>query len=153
MIPRGQGPLRKLSLVRQESRSKAAGFGLRAAVESVIAGWGEAAAVPVEIWALPDPSSVVTDEVAQLVCETLVLALSAARDPGHVSIALTVGGTVRLTVSDDGRGYSPHELPKADGLRRRVGSLGGVLTFASEPGNGSTVSLELPTDKGRAKGR
>lgn len=70
-----------------------------------------------------------------------------------MSIALTVGGTVRPAVGDDGRGYSPHALPKVDGLRRRVGGLGGVFTFASEPGNGSTVSLELPSGTGRAKGR
>lgn len=147
-----QGPS-TLSLVRREPRSQVADFGLRTAVESVIAGWGEGAAVPVEIWALPDPSSAVADEIARFVRETLVLALSAVREPGRVSVAPTVGGTVRLTVSDDGHGYSPCELPNTDDLRRRVKSLGGSLTFASEPGNGSTVSLELPADTGRAKGR
>jgi signal transduction histidine kinase len=55
---------------------------------------------------------------------------------------------VRMIVEDDGRGFAP-QAPPRDGLglhsiRERVGLLGGTLTIDSEPGDGTTLAVDLP---------
>jgi signal transduction histidine kinase len=59
------------------------------------------------------------------------------------------GGTVEITVSDDGRGFVANENGAAQGLglrlmRERVDELGGSLTISSRAGEGTTVSATLP---------
>jgi two-component system NarL family sensor kinase len=80
-----------------------------------------------------------------------------AREHGgaqKVSIVLTrpAPGTVRLAVSDDGRGFDADERAHAEaaghvGLRLLEGlaaQAGGRLTVESAPGAGTTVALEVP---------
>lgn len=60
-------------------------------------------------------------------------------------------GAVALTISDDGRGFSPDDLAhrQSEGhlglslLMRGVMGAGGNLSVASEPGQGTTVRLEI----------
>ena len=65
--------------------------------------------------------------------------------------------TVRLTISDDGRGFDPAAVAvdRASGAsdsfgltaaRERVDQLGGTLTIDAAPGHGSTVSVELKVE-------
>ncbi|GAA1447548.1 sensor histidine kinase [Leifsonia poae] len=65
--------------------------------------------------------------------------------------------TVRLTISDDGRGFDPAAAAaaKASGAsdsfgltaaRERVDQLGGVLTIDAEPGHGSTITVDLKVE-------
>ncbi|GLX00236.1 hypothetical protein [Microtetraspora sp. NBRC 16547] len=77
------------------------GRDLGQAVESLLAGWAERAAVPVEVWALPTKE--VPDELARLAYRILVDALARVEDAREVSVAMTTGRTLRLTVSRDGR--------------------------------------------------
>jgi len=54
-------------------------------------------------------------------------------------------GWAEMTVADDGVGGArPEEGSGLRGLADRVEALGGHLTVASTPGNGTTVSARLP---------
>jgi signal transduction histidine kinase len=56
------------------------------------------------------------------------------------------GGTLSLSVQDDGKGFVPSEESGLGilGMRERVMNLGGRLEVKSEPGRGTTVALSLP---------
>jgi two-component system NarL family sensor kinase len=66
-----------------------------------------------------------------------------------VQVELTFGSqAVRLCVRDDGRGFNP-ELQSEKGfglvgMRERIQSLGGRLTIASQPGQGTEVIAVVP---------
>jgi signal transduction histidine kinase len=62
-------------------------------------------------------------------------------------------GTTRITVSDNGKGFSPPEtivgLAKYGklglaGMQERASLIGGTLTVKSQPGKGTSVTIELP---------
>ncbi|MGS5088928.1 sensor histidine kinase [Hydrogenophaga sp. A37] len=61
---------------------------------------------------------------------------------------IQVGPVVRLTVQDDGQGFSPARVPHGrhglSGMRVRMESHGGRLTVLSVPGHGTTITAELP---------
>jgi ligand-binding sensor domain-containing protein/signal transduction histidine kinase len=65
-----------------------------------------------------------------------------------VTIEVTIGAQqLRVTVSDNGRGFDPSAAAEGQGLRnmlRRCGSLGGSLDVMSRPGTGTSVTLTLP---------
>jgi signal transduction histidine kinase len=54
--------------------------------------------------------------------------------------------TIRVTVSDDGRGFDPQRVRGLGilGMEERVKRLGGKLTIDSRPGSGTTVRAEFP---------
>lgn len=122
--------------------SQLTGRTLRASVEAFVTGWGKQTGIPVEVWALPE--RVVPDEVALLAFAALVDAFSAVEQATYVSMALTAGSTLRLTVCDDGRGYGSREVLDRSELRTRAAALGGRYGIASSPRDGTTVALELP---------
>ncbi len=90
--------------------------------------------------------------------------------PIHVKVEGTEGG-VRLTVRDEGIGIAPEALPRLFGrferavserhygglglglyiTRTLVESMGGQVRVESEPGRGSTFTVELPLDSGAAE--
>ena len=56
-------------------------------------------------------------------------------------------GTLRFTVSDDGAGYDARHTPMGSGQRNmadRLAALGGRLEVHSAPGQGTTITAELP---------
>jgi signal transduction histidine kinase len=62
----------------------------------------------------------------------------------HVRVA---GGTLHLTIHDDGTGYDPTTANSGNGLdnmRRRAAQLGGSLQITSAPGAGTTLTLTAP---------
>ncbi|SFN16122.1 MULTISPECIES: sensor histidine kinase [Actinomadura] len=64
---------------------------------------------------------------------------------GSVMIMLEYGGTVRLTVADDGRGFDPERAGRGFGLRgmrSRVEQAGG--TFTVNGADGTRVEAEVP---------
>ena len=57
------------------------------------------------------------------------------------------GTSARLEVIDDGSGFDPGVSGAGFGLRgmrARVSEIGGELTVRSAPGDGTTVSAEVP---------
>ncbi|BBH48398.1 PAS domain S-box protein [Pseudomonas sp. KU43P] len=61
-------------------------------------------------------------------------------------------GQLRMTVSDDGRGFC-HDQPRPTsfglvGVRERVLMLGGSMTLDSEPGEGTSLSVAIPLEVG-----
>ena len=60
-------------------------------------------------------------------------------------------GTLRFTVSDDGTGYDTRHTPMGSGLRNmadRLAALGGRLQIRSAPGQGTTITAQLPVPSG-----
>ncbi|WP_327588021.1 hypothetical protein OHA25_14200 [Nonomuraea sp. NBC_00507] len=127
-------------LVRKPSH--VTGRTLRESVEAFVAGWSKHTAIPVEVWALP--KRVVPDEVAGLAFSVLVDALSAVERATYVSVALTAGDTLRLTVCEDGLGLGSREVLDRGELRARAAAWGGRYDLASSTGDGTTITLELP---------
>ena len=69
-----------------------------------------------------------------------------------MTVTRTEPGLVRLVVRDDGRGFAPPERQRREaeghvglsllaGLAERAG---GRLSLRSEPGDGTTLELEVP---------
>ena len=57
-------------------------------------------------------------------------------------------GTLRFTVSDDGAGYDARHTPLGSGQRNmadRLAALGGRLEVRSAPGQGTTITAQLPS--------
>jgi two-component system sensor histidine kinase DegS len=64
------------------------------------------------------------------------------------------GGKIKAAVADDGRGFDSSvglsDLPRKGklglaGIQERVRLLGGSLRVQSEPGKGTSVSVEVPS--------
>lgn len=75
----------------------------------------------------------------------------------QVKLNQQVDGAVRLTVSDDGKGFDPAvQQPTARsgagllGMRERASILGGTLTVTSSPAGGTVVALLLPSPSAAA---
>jgi signal transduction histidine kinase len=102
---------------------------------------------------LPSEVEVMLFRVAQ---EALNNARKHARGASRVALTLSyMGETVALDVRDDGEGFDPaREAGRVrdresggfglKGMRERVEGVGGVLSVESAPGEGSTLTVELP---------
>lgn len=81
----------------------------------------------------------------------------------RVSVTLApVDGTLRLVVTDDGRGFAVEQRDALVqeghygllGMSERAGRAGGTLTVDSHPGSGTTITLALPLpDPAPTRGR
>lgn len=123
--------------------------GLPQRLEDHFAEWSERTGIAVEVWALPERE--VPPAVADGVFATVREALdNVARHSGArvVSVALTVGHSgLRLTVSDDGRGFAPGTTGRGlVAMRVNFAELGGRLTVNPVPGAGTTVSGFVPAE-------
>ncbi|MFC9930885.1 sensor histidine kinase [Streptomyces sp. NPDC127190] len=100
--------------------------------------------------ALPTAHEVALLRVAQSALANTVRHARATR----AEVALGhLGDRVTVTVRDDGTGFEPDRLPAPDpeaggfglaAMRARLQSLGGTLTLVSAPGQGTTLTAELP---------
>jgi len=125
------------------------------AISRLAGGWSEASGVAVActttgpVRPLPSESESVLFRAAQ---EALTNVDKHAR-AGRAAVTLSyVGDRVVLDVLDDGSGFDP----AADGggrgeggfglasMRERIEALGGTLTVESAPGEGTTLTVELP---------
>ena len=66
----------------------------------------------------------------------------------RVRVALTVGESARLRITDDGRGGAADggNSNGLRGMRERVEQLSGALSIDSRPGRGTDLQIELPLD-------
>jgi signal transduction histidine kinase len=77
---------------------------------------------------------------------------NAARHSGADLVGVTFQGTpttLRLTVSDAGIGFEPHQMDTLSGIgmtsmRQRLRSIGGSLSVHSAPGQGTRIQAVLP---------
>jgi two-component system, NarL family, sensor kinase len=94
------------------------------------------------------------DELLYRVAREALRNVQAHAGATHAGVAVSVGeaGSTRLVITDDGRGFAPGERERREaeghvglslvaGLAERAG---GRLTVRSEPGQGTTVDLEVP---------
>jgi two-component system NtrC family sensor kinase len=109
----------------------------------------------------------VRDHLTQVVLNLVLNAVDATDDQGHIHVAaLAEGGWLVLSIDDDGRGISiadrcrlfqPFFTTKAHGTglglfvsRQILEDNSGMLSFRSEPGEGSTFFVRLPFEGARA---
>ncbi|MFI7641005.1 sensor histidine kinase [Nonomuraea sp. NPDC049400] len=103
--------------------------------------------IAVEVWALPKGD--IPDAVARNVYAAVREALANVERHSRartVSIALTLGKSgLRLTVSDDGCGFSPGTTGRGlSAMKAYFAEMGGDLTVNGVPGGGTTVSGIVP---------
>ena len=66
-----------------------------------------------------------------------------------------LGDTVTLDIDDDGVGFAGRAGPRANGgfgligMRKRIASVGGELSVESAPGQGTTIAVSVPYDRGQ----
>ncbi|MEV4892775.1 ATP-binding protein [Nonomuraea sp. NPDC055795] len=120
---------------------------LRRELEIHLADWSQRTGIAVETWALPAES--VSGLVANTALACILEALSNVERHSQaqtVSIAVTVKRDgLRLTVSDDGRGF--HEAGEGKGMaimRTRMAAVGGSCSIKGTPGGGTTVTGVIP---------
>lgn len=71
----------------------------------------------------------------------------AAAPRAAISLCRQPDGSIRLRVSDDGRGFDPTAIPPhhfgLEGIRQRVELLGGTATVSSSPGQGTVIEVAV----------
>jgi signal transduction histidine kinase len=90
-------------------------------------------------------------QVLRIVQEALANVRKHSR-AGHADVRIEdAGSRIRITVEDDGIGFNPAELGRAEfprfglsAMRERAESVGGRLQLDSAPGEGTRVTIEVP---------
>jgi signal transduction histidine kinase len=143
------GAVEELAVAIKELRELARGLppaqldaGLAPALEE-LAG---RAPLPVEVRATAARLSPGVEAAAYFIaCEGLTNAVKHARASKVVLSAAQENGTLVVSVADDGIGGAQRgDGSGLTGLTDRVVAQGGILTIASQPGEGTTLTAELP---------
>jgi signal transduction histidine kinase len=104
------------------------------------------------------------DTRAVLFRNTRELLMNAVKHARAEKVSLRMessGGTVRITVEDDGIGFTPESatnMSAGEGsyglfsIRERMADLGGTLEIVSEPGKGCKATLIAPLEGGEERG-
>lgn len=142
-------------------RLETSGRPLPEVIREVAEGWGATTgtAVTCRLDASADLSLRARHELKAILGEALA---NVERHAGaaHVEVRLVRDGAeIALTVADDGRGFTmqaPAVLAAGGhygliGLHERAERVGGAVLTASEPGNGTTVTVRLPVDESADK--
>ncbi|MFN2489224.1 MAG: sensor histidine kinase [Actinomycetota bacterium] len=93
-------------------------------------------------------SPAVREQLLRITREAIANATRHA-DPRVVTVALSGSGGIRLSVSDDGRGFDPAAEGGCNGfgltwMRERAEALGGSFRVHSERNKGTTIEVVLP---------
>lgn len=117
--------------------------GLDAAVSGVASRAPFPVAVSVDV---PDRPSLDVEAVAYFVVSEAVNNIISHAQADHASVTVRgAGGTMSITVDDDGAGGADERTGTGlTGLRQRVESVDGTLRIGSEPGEGTQIRVELP---------
>lgn len=105
----------------------------------------------------PEVSPRAKAEVLRILQEALTNVRKHA-DATTVRVSVHSDGTLRLSVTDNGRGFRPEQAPAGfglDSMRQRAAVIGATITVASEPQNGTRVELVMRNERegGRTDGR
>lgn len=125
-------------------------LGLAAAIEHHVTQFSQRNGIPCQLWMNREefdlPGDLAT-AVFRIVQEALTN-ISRHAAATTASVAIEAGASeIRLTVSDDGRGFDATTPKKTFGLlgmRERVALLGGRLEIDSVPGQGTRIAGSLP---------
>lgn len=83
-----------------------------------------------------------------LACREAMHNISRHAGPGNVDIHVEQSdGGIRIRIRDEGRGFDASTVPYGhgvQGMQERLTGIGGRVTVHSEPGEGTTVTIELP---------
>ena len=145
-----RGSLRSLrSLLVEILPPNLATSGLHAALEDLVAtAAGNGVAVEVEADGLAGVDNATAGLVWRVAQEAVRNTLRHAQAE-HLNVRVsTVNGTVLLEVTDDGKGFDPHEAGDRThfglrGMESLIADAGGNLQVTSSPGQGTRVRLEL----------
>ena len=72
-----------------------------------------------------------------------------------ISVALREQDGLTLQVGDDGAGFDPRTVRSGLGMasiRERLATVGGTISFISEPGAGTKLSASIPMHYDRRRG-
>lgn len=128
--------------------------GLGPALRRLAEGWGEREGLVVEVTA-PAETPLSMDAQAALlrIAQGALANVAQHAEASHVRISLEeAGAEVRLSISDDGRGFDPAESERGTAgtdsfglraMRERVEQLDGDLVVDSAPGAGTVVAVIL----------
>jgi len=89
-------------------------------------------------------------EVVRIVQEALTNVRKHA-DATLVRVNVATGADLRITISDNGRGFVPEAVSAGfglDSMRQRAALIGATLAISSMPQDGSRIELALPLDAG-----
>lgn len=129
------------------------GMGIIAAIEWQCAKFAEDNGIPCSL----DADAVIGDSFSEshalalfrIVQESLSNVERHAAAP-RVEISFAArDGVIELEIRDNGKGFDPEKLAGSEsfgllGMRERAISIGGELSVASKPGQGTTVTLRIP---------
>jgi signal transduction histidine kinase len=118
---------------------------LRQRADAITDASGGKPEVRVEVDGVPALPAAVEVAAYRIATEAVSNAVRHA-EAAHCTVRLTVDGSLRLEVSDDGRGL-PTSIPSGLGLRsmaERAAELGGACDVESGPSSGTVVRAELP---------
>jgi signal transduction histidine kinase len=139
----------KRRIIEDLRPSTLSNLGLNAALEVLCAEFSRRTDVKVQAElgdvSLPEDAQLTAYRVVQ---EALTNVAKYAK-AHHVTVRLQGDGEVaRLSVSDDGAGFDTRGVPMRArglaGMRFRVASHGGRLDLTSQPGQGTTIEVQLP---------
>ena len=135
-------------------------LGLVAAIEWEASTFEERTGVPCEL-ALPEEDIELEAECATAmfrICQEALTNVARHADAEHAHIRLrSDGGCIRMEIQDDGKGITDEESgdPTSFGLlgmRERALAFGGSVEVAGHPGEGTTVAVRIPLDRGQHGG-
>ena len=125
-------------------------FGLREAIENMIAFWQRRRPDINYHFDLSAECRGLGELLGRTICRIVQEALSNAvrhADPTLITVSIDrQGETVRVEITDDGRGINEPSRPGYGlvGIGERVRAIGGSLSFSGQPGEGFAVAVALP---------
>lgn len=145
----GQAMEELLEVVRQ-LRPTILDLGLRNALSSQVEKFGDRSGIEMSFEYDGDGRKRLGDERELAIYRVVQEALSNIAqhaDASRVDVNLTIGPTIVLRVRDNGKGFDaslPTRRFGVSGMRERAQLMHGVLKIDSEPGEGTTLTMELP---------